>query len=110
MNPVLGRYEVLLQIRKAQLTPGLMAEDRAAILFGAQALALKNIERYPADLHAYRIYGDAAVALAAAGGGPAALDDAIVRARKAESQILDPALIEMRRRLEAERRKIPSSD
>ena len=105
MNPVLGRYEVLLQIRKAQLTPGLMDEDRAAILLNAQTLALKNIERYPSDLHAYRIYGDAAVALAAAGGGSAALEDAIVRARKAESQILDPALIEMRRRLEAERRK-----
>ncbi|MEE6163402.1 MULTISPECIES: SIR2 family protein [unclassified Mycolicibacterium] len=110
MNPVLGRYEVLLQIRKAQLTPGLMDQDRAAILLSAQALALKNIERYQVDLHAYRIYGDAAVALADVGGGADALDDAISRARKAESQILDPAFVEMRRRLEADRRRISSSE
>lgn len=109
INPVLGRYEVLLQIRKAQLTAGLMDQDRAAILLNAQALALKNIERYPADLHAYRIYGDVALGLAATGGGSDALDDAISRARKAESQILDPALVEMRSRLEAEQRRLLSS-
>jgi hypothetical protein len=58
-----------------------MDEDRAAILLNAQALALKNIDRYPTDLHAFRIYGNVAVALASVGGGTAALDDAIERAR-----------------------------
>lgn len=110
INPVLGRYEVLLLIRKAQLTPGLMDEDRAAILLNAQALALKNVDRYPTDLHAFRIYGDVAVALASVGGGTAALDDAIERARGAESRILDPAQAEIRRRLETERRKFPSDN
>jgi hypothetical protein len=110
INPVLGRYEVLLLIRKAQLSPGLMDEDRAAILFNAQALALKNMDRYPTDLHAFRIYGDVAVALASVGGGTTALDDAIERAGGAESKILDPALVDIRRRLEAERRKFPSDN
>jgi hypothetical protein len=99
-----------LLIRKAQLTPGLMDEDRAAILLNAQALALKNVDRYPTDLHAFRIYGDVAVALASVGGGTAALDDAIERARGAESRILDPAQAEIRRQLETERRKFPSDN
>lgn len=108
MNPVLGRYEVLLLIRKAQLTPGLLREDRVALLLDAQGRALKNIDRYPVDLHAFRIYGDVAVALAAVGGGSDALQDAIQKARNAEARILDPALSEIRRYLEGELRKVPS--
>lgn len=108
MNPVLGRYEILLLIRKAQLTPGLLREDRRAILLDAQGRALKNIDRYPADLHAFRIYGDVAVALAGVGGDPEILRDAIKRARDAETRILDPALSEIRRYLEGELRKVPS--
>jgi hypothetical protein len=108
MNPVLGRYEVLLLIRKAQLTPGLLSEDRRALLLDAEGRALKNIHRYPSDLHAFRIYGDVAVALAGVGGGPETLRDAIQRARDGEARILDPALTEIRRYLEGELRKVPN--
>lgn len=104
-NPVLGRYEVLLLIRKAQLARGLLDEDRVALLLHGQGLALKNLERYPLDLHAYRIYGDLAIALAVHGGGVDVLEDSLKRAQDAEATILDPTLVEVRLRLEEELRK-----
>ncbi|WP_152605519.1 SIR2 family NAD-dependent protein deacylase [Cellulomonas carbonis] len=104
-NPVLARYEVLLLVRKAELTPGLMAEDRVAILLDAAAKANGIITRYPDDMHSYRIYGDVGIALAGRGAGVEVLQDAIRKASEAETRILDPALGEVRRRMESELRK-----
>jgi len=55
--------------------PSAQAAARSAILLNAQALALKNIERYPTDLHTFRIYGDVAVALAAVAMPPGMLQN-----------------------------------
>lgn len=104
-NPVLARYEVLLLIRKAELAPGLMDEDRVAILLDAAAKAKGIIARYPDDMHSYRIYGEAGIAMATRSAGAEVLQDAITRALAAEARILDPALGDVRRRMESELRK-----
>jgi len=102
VNPVLARYEVLILVRQAELAPGLLPEDRLAILLDAEAKALKNLSRYSGDMHSYRVYGDVAIALAKAGDGTRALAEAVKRAEAAESSILDPAMREIRRRLNQE--------
>lgn len=104
-NPVLARYEVLLLIRKAELTPGLMGEDRVAILLDAAAKAKGIISRYPEDMHGFRIYGEVGIALAGRRAGLEILEDAIRKASEAEARILDPALADVRRRMESELRK-----
>lgn len=44
---------------------GLLREHRTALLPNTRGKALKNVDRYLSDLHAFRIYGEVAVALAA---------------------------------------------
>lgn len=113
-NPVLARYEVLVLSRRAELTGGLMEEDRVAILLDAHSKAMQIITRYPEDMHGYRVLGEVAVRLMERGNGVTALEDAVARARVAELRILDPALGEIRARLEADLRRAasraPSSD
>lgn len=105
MNPVLARYDVLLLMRKSELTPGLLPEDRVAILLDAEAKARQVITRYPDDMHSYRIAGDAAIKLAQARVGTGPLEAVIALSREAEARILDPALADARRRMEVELRR-----
>lgn len=107
-NPVLARYEVLLLIRKSDLTPGLMDEDRIAILLDAEAKADLVISKYPDDMHGYRIAGDVAIKLAQRGAGISSLESVVARTQQAEKTILDPALADARRRMESELRRARS--
>lgn len=108
-NPVLARYEVLILLRRADLTQGLMDEDRIAVLLDAEGRAKQNLHRYPSDMHTYRMYGDVATALAQRGAGMEFLTAAVASMREAEQSILDPAFAEMRRRLETELRQVQLS-
>lgn len=105
-NPVLSRYEVLILLRRADLTAGLMEEDRIAVLLDAEGKAKQNMQRYSADMQTFRIYGDVAVALARRKAGSEFLEAAIESMRNAEHAILDPDFAEMRRRLETELRQV----
>lgn len=101
MNPVLARYEVLLLMRRAELTEGLMDEDRVALLLDAEGKAAKNIVRYSTDMQTFRIYGDVATALARRGAGTEYLQHSLDTFRDAEPTILDPQFAEMRRHVES---------
>lgn len=105
MNPVLGRYEVRLLVRKAELTVGIMTEDRIAILLQAEAKALQNLDRNKSDMYAYKAYGDVATAIASVAGGTEKLKAAIAATRKGESAILDPKLTDFRRNMESDLRR-----
>lgn len=109
MNPVLARYQVLLLIRRADLTDGLMNEDRVALLLDAEGRAASNLSRYPTDMHSYRIYGDVALAIARRTGDGRYLQKALEAFARAQSTILDPEFAEMRRRVETESRPFLSS-
>jgi hypothetical protein len=105
MNPVLARYEVLILMRRAELTPGLMDEDRVAILWNAEAKAKQLLLRYPDDMHSYRVFAEVAIKLAHRTGSTEPLDEAAEAAKIAEGRLLDPALAEVRTRIEEEQRR-----
>lgn len=105
-TPVLARYEVMILMRKAEQTPGIMDEDRDAIFLNAATKASVIMQKHPDDLHSYRIAGEAGLKLAQRGLGTTVLESAIEGARKAESRILDPALRDVRQKLEGGFRRI----
>lgn len=108
-NPVLLRYEVLLGIRRAELTAGLLPEDRVALLLDAGERARKIVHRLPEDKHSYRIFGEVGIALARNGGGTEMLEEAIESARAAAPTILDPEFSEIRGRLENGKRTLTAN-
>lgn len=87
-----------------------MEEDRIAILLDAQSKAAAIINRYSDDMHSYRIAGEVAIKLAQFGAGTAVLEDIIRKTRNAETTILDPALSDVRRRMESELRLVKSKN
>ncbi|QIS43182.1 SIR2 family protein [Clavibacter capsici] len=93
-NPVMTRYDVLLLSRKADLAPGLMEEDRKAILLDAYAQAVQMVRRYKDDMYCFRLLIDVATRLVDKAGPLAALEEAIALSREAEPRILDPVLTE----------------
>lgn len=105
MNPVLARYEVLILVRRADLTHGLMDEDRVAILWNAQAKARQLLVRYPDDMHSYRVFADVAIKLAQRTGITEPLKEAAEQVKIAEGRLLDPALAEVRSKVEQELRR-----
>jgi hypothetical protein len=108
-NPVLGRYDVLLRLRQAETTGGIMDEDRRAMLVDAVSRAQNNLRTYPSDKHSYRTYGDAAAALAAKGGDIEPLRDAMEKVQEAEGTMLDPEITDYRQRIQSELRKYGKS-
>ena len=102
----LARYKVRLAILRSETTPGILSEDRVAILRGAQPVALEAIRRYGGDKFAYMAYAELGVAVAERSGDIAMLDDAIARMVKASENILDPAMTKDLERYERQRRKL----
>ncbi len=76
------------------------------MLVEAKNRALKNTQRYPRDMHAFKTYGDVGAAIARLTGDTTALADAIDASRSAESSILDPKLAEFRRNMENDLRSL----
>ncbi len=105
-DAVIDRYRVVLAIRRAQNTEGILDEDRLAMLQEATRLALACIVASPRDKHAYRVYGEVGVAIARMTKDTSVLDDAIGRIAAAEEDILDPQLAEYRRQFESTRRRL----
>jgi SIR2-like domain len=105
-DSVLERYKVSVALRRAEQTVGILSEDRIAMLYQAQALAVNCAQDNPTDRHSYRILAEVGVALARRTGDPSSLDDAISAMRDAEQRLLDPELMRDRRRYEQIRRSL----
>lgn len=105
MDPPLAGYSVRLLAQKARSTPGILDEDRVAMLYEARRLCIRNIERYPSDKHTYFNYGDIGSSFLEMTGDSAVLSDAVERMIAAEDVILDPELTRRRSELEAALRR-----
>jgi SIR2-like domain len=90
LDSPISRYSVKLALKRAYLTPGIMEEDRKALMYQASNLALKGIDRNKQDKYAYFAYADVGSALAERFAEYGVLDDAIDRMRTAAEFILDP--------------------
>jgi hypothetical protein len=86
------RYRVLLTIARATDTPGLMAEDRVAMLSEARRLALAAIGAASEDKYAYSAFLRVGKAQYDLLGGLDILDEAIAMLREACSAAFDPEL------------------
>lgn len=91
-DPPLARYKVRLAVRRAELTPGILEEDRIAMLKEAFRIAQENAKRFPGDMHAYITIADVAATIAERLKNPAPLNEALEQLEEASETLLDPAL------------------
>jgi hypothetical protein len=99
-DEVAARYEVILAIKRAEFTQGILEEDRVAMLKEAERLARQCVKRKPADKKTYRVLADVALALLRRTGDVALAVEVAEMARSAEDVVLDPELTDTRRMLE----------
>ncbi len=103
---VVERYRARLAQLRAEQTPGLMNEDRIAMLREASSIADNCITKNPADRYNYRTLAEIGIAIANRGSDITALDAAIERMNAADELILDPDFTKERLRYEARRRSL----
>lgn len=94
------RYKVRLMIEKARRIPGILEEDRAAMIREAASVAVAGISRFPDDKNLYRAYLDAGVAYLRYVPDREIFDQAMEMAKLAYDRILDPELARTIRRYE----------
>ena len=86
------RYKILLLIARAERTPGLMDEDRLAILQQAHSLAVSGCEKFRDNKDMLRIYCDVGMEIFKRSGEMTVLDQALDKLKAAEERIGDPEL------------------
>lgn len=106
LDSPISRYGVRLALERAFLTPGIMDEDRKALMYQASSLALKGIDRNRVDKYAYFAYADVGTALAERFAAYDVLDDAITRMQQAAEFILDPHFLTELAALEQSRQRM----
>lgn len=91
-DPPLNRLKVQLQTKKAERTPGILHDDRVAMLRSAASIALDGIQRYSFDKYAYITYAQVGWNIAQMSGDASVLRDAVDRLVVAAEKTLDPML------------------
>ncbi len=86
------RYKVMLLIARAERTPGLMDEDRLAILQQAHGLAVNGCDRFSDNKDMLRIYCDVGMEIFKRTGEMTVLDQALDKVKAAEERVGDPEL------------------
>jgi len=84
------RYKIYLLLRRAQHTPGLLIEDRAALILQAADFAEKGISLYKDDKNIYRSYCEVGLAYLRTTGKWSVYDDAMEEIKGLEERIQDP--------------------
>lgn len=94
------RYRIMLLMRRAIESPGLMQEDRIAILHEAKDKALQTINRIPEHKLVLSTYADVGVELSRLCADYSVFDDAIRLLKQAEQNIGDPEISNIIRKKE----------
>jgi hypothetical protein len=84
------RYKVLVHLRRAETTKGIMQEDRGAIVMRAASIAQEALKRYREDKNLYAVYCEAGLAYYKHTGRWNVFDEAMAELKDAENRILDP--------------------
>jgi len=87
-----ARYKVSLLAARAEHTPGIMDEDRLAILDQARELAVTSIRRFPQNKNLLASYCDVGLAIFKKTGDLETFDDAMEQLKAAESRLGDPEI------------------
>ncbi|MCA5967432.1 SIR2 family protein [Pseudomonas sp. P129] len=84
------RFKIMLLLARAERTPGILDEDRIAILDRARTLASSAVERYKDNKDVMRIYCDVGIEIFKKTKDMSVFDDAMSKFRLAEERIGDP--------------------
>ncbi|POQ03658.1 SIR2 family NAD-dependent protein deacylase [Pseudomonas syringae] len=84
------RFKIMLLLARAERTPGILEEDRIAILEKARVYASNAIDRYKDNKDFLRTYCDVGVEIFRRSKSTAVFDDAIGRLKQAEERVGDP--------------------
>jgi hypothetical protein len=84
------RYRVNLMVARARRTPGILDEDRIAILEQARELAVVGVERYSNRKDMLTAYGELGIEYYRRTGKYSIYDDAMKKLRDAEDRLGDP--------------------
>lgn len=84
------RYKIMLLLSRADKTPGLLDEDRLAILEKARSTAVNAVDRYKDRKDILRTYCDVGVEFFKKEKDLTVFDDAMDKLREAEERIGDP--------------------
>ncbi len=95
-----ARYKINLMVARATRTPGIMKEDRLAILDQARVEALAAVRRFPYTPQVFAAYCEVGLAVLRLSGRFDVFDAAMVQLKEAESRIGDPQLTQMVRGFE----------
>jgi hypothetical protein len=95
-----ARYKINLMVARATRTPGIMHEDRLAILEQAREAAFAAVQKYNFVPRVFGAYCEVGVAIFRLSGRRDVFDDAIAEMREAETRIGDPEVTRLVRRFE----------
>jgi len=94
------RYKVNLMVERAKNAPGLLIEDRIAILEQGQQLAIAGIEKYPYNKNLLAAYAELGIVFFQKTGSYDFYDDAMAKLKIAEDRNGDPDISRVILRLE----------
>lgn len=94
------RYRVKLMISRAVVTPGIMEEDRIAILEQANTIAVAGVERFPYNKNVLSVYAELGIEYYKRTGSYDIYDSAMERLKAAEEDVGDPDISSMIQRFE----------
>lgn len=89
------RFQIILMLARALKTPGILQEDRVAMLEMAKDKAIKTIEQLPTNKDILRTYCDVGLEYYRMTGKSTIFDEAISKLRDAELEIGDPDITEI---------------
>ena len=84
------RFKIILMLARAERTPGILDEDRKAILEMAREQSVNSVDRYPDNKDILRTYCDVGIEYFKRTGEMFVFDDAMDKMRTAEGRIGDP--------------------
>lgn len=84
------RFKIILMLARAERTPGILDEDRKAILEMAREQSINSVDRYPDNKDILRTYCDVGIEYFKRTGEMFVFDDAMEKLRSAEGRIGDP--------------------
>ena len=86
------RFKIILLLARAERTPGILEEDRIAILEMARVKSVKAIERYKTNKNILKTYCDVGIEIYRKTQDPNTFDDAVAKLKEAEVRIGDPEI------------------
>ncbi|MFM0377873.1 SIR2 family protein [Paraburkholderia strydomiana] len=96
-----SRYQISLLTSRATRSPGILREDRIAILHQARELAITSIARFPNHKSVLSAYCEVGIELCKLTGEYAVFDAAIAELKAAEERVGDPEISKIIARYEA---------